>query len=96
MTAQQIRALGFEWPGNESLDQYAVEHGGNIDLEATLEALRKGLGVYQRQLDGMAQFKARYNPDSSDIDDSGDAALKAADLQQAISIVEQIRKRAGA
>ncbi len=95
MTVQQIRALGFEWPGNESLDQYAVDRDGTIDLAATLEALRKGLGVYQRQLDGMAQFKGRHRPDSSDVDDNGEVALKAADMRQAISIVEQIRARAG-
>ena len=36
MTVEQIRALGFDWPGSDSMEQYAVESGGGVDLDATL------------------------------------------------------------
>jgi len=40
MTATQSRALGFDWPGPESMDQDDIEPDGEVDLEAPLVGSR--------------------------------------------------------
>jgi len=92
MTVEQIRALGFDWPGSDSMEQYAVESGGGVDLDATLNALRRGLEVYQGQLNEMQGYERRWNADVSD--QQGDAATKAAEMRRAIGVVEAIRTKA--
>jgi len=92
MTVNQIRALGFDWPGSDSVEQYAVESGGNVDLDATLAALRRGLEVYQGQLGDMQNYQRRWNADVGD--QQGDVATKAAEMRQGIALVEAIQKKA--
>ena len=91
MTVKQIRALGFDWPGSDSVEQYAVEAGGNVDLDATLAALRRGLEVYQGQLNDMQGFQRRWNADVGD--PQGEVATKAAEMRRGIELVETIHKK---
>jgi len=91
MTVKQIRALGFDWPGSDSVEQYAVESGGDVDLDATLVALRRGLEVYQGQLDDMQGFQRTWNAEVSD--QQGEVATKAAEMRRGIALVEAIRKK---
>ncbi len=93
MTANEIRALGFEWPGSDSVEQYAVESGDNVDLDATLAALRRGLEVYHGQLNDMQGYQRTWNAEVSS-DQQGDASTKAAEMRRGIELVEAIRKKA--
>jgi hypothetical protein len=97
MKIAQIRSLGFDWPGSPSMDQYAVETGGDIDLDATIAALRRGLEVYQGQLDDMHAFQRDHNADWNDVSDhQGDYAEKAAEMRRAIALAEAIKAKAKA
>ena len=94
MKISQIRSLGFDWPGSASMDQYAVETAGDVDLDATLAALRRGLEVYQGQLNEMHAFQRDHNADWNDVSDhQGDIAEKAAEMRRAIQLVEAIKAK---
>ncbi len=65
--------------------------GENIDLDAALVALRRGLEVYQHQLDEMRQFQQTWNADVGDR--QGDVATKAAEMRRGIELVAAIRAK---
>lgn len=95
MKVAQIRSLGFTWPGSPSMDQYAVETNGDVDLDATIAALRRGLEVYQGQLNDMHAFQRDHNADWNDVTDhQGDTAEKAAEMRRAIELAEAIKAKA--
>ena len=91
MMVLRIRALGFAWPGCESVKQYAVKCFGNVDLQATLVALRRGLEVYEGQVNEMRSYERTWNADASDA--RGDVETKAADMRRGIQLVEAIVTR---
>ena len=94
VTADEIRALGFEWPGSPTVDQYTIETADGIDLDATLAAMRRGLEVYQRELDDIQRFVHTWNPDPSDVGDRrGEVAAKVSEFRQGIDRVLAIQQR---
>ena len=94
MTADEIRALGFDWPGSPTVDQYTIETAGGIDLDATLAAMRRALEVYQRELDDIQRFVRTWNPDPSDVGDRrSEVAAKVSEFRQGIDLVTAIQER---
>ncbi len=95
MKISQIRSLGFDWPGSGPLKERAVETGGDVDLAATLAALRADLDFYQRELHDMHAFAREHNADSNDVSDNrSDYNEKSAELRAAIKLVEAIKAKA--
>lgn len=95
LTAEQVRALGFEWPGASALDASAVSIDGVIDLNAALARLELALEFYERELDAMYAFQRRWNAEWNDITDHREEYhRRCAELREAIAHVKAIIDRA--
>ncbi|HEY6036811.1 MAG TPA: hypothetical protein VIV58_21180 [Kofleriaceae bacterium] len=72
-----------------------VETGGDVDLDATLAALREDLEFYQRELHDMHAFQREHNADWSDVSDNrAEFNEKSAELRTAIQLIEAIKVKA--
>lgn len=88
VTAAKIRSLGFDWPGSKAVEEYEVTDAQGIDLDATLQALEKGVSFYDGQLREMRDYAGRWNGEITG--SQGEYAAKAADLRRGIATVKQL------
>jgi hypothetical protein len=69
ITVAAIRALGFEWPKTNIIQEYCVIENANVDIDKTLEKLRNSHTFYRNQITAAYNFKIRTGADYSDFTD---------------------------
>jgi hypothetical protein len=91
LSVYDIQALGFEWPKTPIIEQYSVVEDGKINLEKTLEYMRKSHAFYKSQIIAAFNFKSQTGADYSDFTDKFDDYARAERLLgEAIRYLEQI------
>jgi len=90
LRVDEIRALGFEWPGPVG-DSAAMTADGAVDLAATRAALERDLAFFQGELDAMHAFQRKWNADWNDVTDKREEyGAVASELRRAIDHVDAI------
>jgi len=69
ISPDDIRALGFDWPGLPRLEQAAVAADGQVDLETTLSRVEADLRFFQGQIDAARRFSETWNAPMDDVTD---------------------------
>lgn len=93
---QDIRAVGFEWPKFQTIEEACVGDEGHVDLPATLETLRSSLAFCQGQLNQAYNFKVRTGADYSDFTDRFDEYVRSrTKLKIAVAYVTEIVEAVG-
>ena len=91
LSADEIRALGFDWPRYSVIEQYCVAEDSEVDLSRTIERMRSSRSYYKRQLNEAFAFKQRSGADYSDFTDRfDDNARMDRELGVAISYLEEV------
>jgi chromosome segregation ATPase len=92
--AAKIRALGVDWPGSKTVEDYAVISAEGVDLGATLHALEQSLSFCERELSEMYAFQRKYNADWNDVTDHReDYSVRAAELRRGIATIKEVLEK---
>ena len=92
LSADVIRARGFEWPGPVG-DRAVMAPDGTVDLAATRAALELNREFYERELREMYAFRDKWGAPWSDITDNrGEWTTRAEHYRQAILHIDAILK----
>jgi hypothetical protein len=92
----RIRALGFDWPCSKTIEEKAIEEDGLVDLEATLERLKRDLAFYDREIQQMHAFARQWGAEVDDITDNrDDYGEKRLAHREAIDQIEAIMAALG-
>jgi hypothetical protein len=94
----QIRRLGFTWPPSvavgKTVEQYAVLVDVRLDLDATIERLRRAREYAEQEQSQARAFAAKWNAPIHEVtaryDDHGEVVVAA---NQAIDVLEKIARK---
>ncbi len=91
LSINDIRRLGFEWPKQALIEEYAIIEDGKVDLGKTLDRMQASQAFYKGQLNAAYAFKMQSGADYSDFTDRfDDYARRHRDLGVSIAYLEEI------